>query len=75
MIDSITGEKIERMEVYISTMVDVSECQTSSEAYRLSEQITEKIINILDKEGITVYDTYEVFRGKDDDIVDDIDEE
>ena len=74
MID-IKGEKIEKMEVYVSTIVDVSECKTAKEAYRLSGYITNMMIDILNKIGITVNDTYEVFRDKNDDIADEQDEE
>lgn len=74
MID-IKGEKIEKMEVYVSTIVNVSECKTAKEAYRLSEQIANRMIDILDEKGIAVNDTYEIFRNKKDDIADEQDEE
>lgn len=75
MIDKCTGDKIEKMEVYVSVMVDVSGCKTAREAYRLSEQTANEMIGVLDDANIVVNDTYEVFRDKEDCIADEQDEE
>ena len=74
MIDT-AGERIERMEVYVSTIVDVSGCKTAKEAYRLSKIISEKMTDALSEHNIIVNDIYEVFRDKNDDIADEQDEE
>lgn len=75
MIDMYTSEKIRKMEVYVSTVTDISDIKTAREAYNLSEQIAESMVKILESNGITVNDTYEVFRTDDDDIANEIDEE
>lgn len=62
------GKEIERMEVYISVMVDVKG-KTEHEAYDMSTDLYHRIEDILYKEGIAVYDTYEVFRDENEDIV------
>ena len=74
MID-ITGERIEKMEVYVSVMVDVTDCKTARDAYRLSEQTANKMIDTLAEKGMVVNDTYEVFRDKEENIANEGDEE
>ena len=63
------------MEVYVSVIVDVSSCKTTEEAYRLSKIISGKMINAIEKEDLTIYDNYEVFRNDFDEIIDANDEE
>ena len=80
MIDKNTNEKIEQMEVYVSVMVDVSECKTASEAYRIAKIVEGHLMNTIEgskkdsKINYTINDSYEVFRSKDGDIADDEDE-
>ena len=63
------GKEIERMEVYISVMVDVKG-KTEHEAYDASSELYERVSGILAEKGIEVHDTYEVFRDRDEGIVD-----
>ena len=69
------GEKIKKMEVYVSVIVDVSDCKKTEEAYRLSKIISGKMMNAIEKEDLTIYDNYEVFRNDSESIVDADDEE
>lgn len=62
------GKEIRRMEVYVSVMVDVSG-MTEREAYAASEKTYHRIEDILYREGIALYDTYEVFRDENDEIM------
>lgn len=68
------GKEIERMEVYISIMVDVKG-KTEYEAYDVSCDLYERVSGILAEKGIEVYDTYEVFRDEDEGIVEAVPEE
>ena len=75
MIDKTTGERIHNMEVYVSVIVNVTDCKTTSDAYWLSTEKANKMMDILDKEGFLISDYYEVFRNKNGEIADDEDEE
>lgn len=68
------GNEIEKMEVYISVMVDVKG-KTEHEAYDASSELYERVSGILAEKGIEVYDTYEVFRDEDGGIVEAVPEE
>ena len=68
------GNEIERMEVYVSIMVDVK-CKTEHETYDASSELYERVAGILAEKGIEVYDTYEVFRDEDGGIVEAVPEE
>ena len=68
------GNEIEKMEVYVSIMVDVKG-KTEHEAYDASNELYERVAGILAEKGIEVYDTYEVFRDEDGGIVEAVPEE
>lgn len=75
MMDTMTGKRIEKMEVYVSVMVDVADCKTAREAYGRSSKVVDKLADAISAAGYSMYDAYEVFRNDEGDIADDKDEE
>ena len=63
-------KKVKNMEVYVAVNVDVSNIKNVYSAYILERDVSQKISEILDKNGYEVTDSYEVFRNDNGCIID-----